>query len=480
MKTLLSFFALVIISVSKIYSQDTINVNPGWNMIGTISTRTINEIRSEPPGIITSVFYGYSTGGYSTKDTLIKGRGYWVKANQSGLILSVNQAPNVPSTPFPNDNDTGVSTTMKLSWSCNDPDSDPLTYDVYFGTDNPPTTIISSNQGDTSISRDNLSNSTMYYWKVLAKDTYGYTSTSGVWKFTTSAPANQPPVQASNLYPADGEVGVLPSVTLTWSCTDPEADPLTYDVYFGTDNPPATKVSSDQTETNFIQSGLSNGVIYYWKVIAKDNQGNFTEGEVWSFTTAGPCPGIPTVTYEGKTYNTIQIGTHCWLKENLDVGTRINGTANQTNNSTIEKYCYNNDPAQCNTYGGLYQWNEAMQYGTIPGAQGICPTGWHIPTLAELQTLSSTVNYDANSLKAIGQGTGGGAGTNTSGFSALFSGNRYFDGGFYNIGEYTYFWSSTENGATNGTILSLTNFDSNTYFHYWRKDIGYCIRCIKD
>lgn len=456
------------------------SVNTGWNMIGTASTRNVNELRSEPLGIIVSPYYGYAPGGYSIKDTLMKGNGYWVKANQSGVLLFTNLPPALPSAPIPNDNETGVSTSITLRWSCSDPENDPLAYDVYFGTDNPPTAIVASNQADTSINRNNLDYTTTYYWKILAKDNSGYSTTGDVWKFTTSAPPNQPPVQAFNVYPTDGEVGVLPSLIMTWSCSDPESDPLTYDVYFGTDNPPATKISSAQTDTSIAQTGLSGGSTYYWKIVAKDNQGNSTGSDVWSFTTVGPCPGIPTVTYGGKTYNTIQIGTQCWMKENLDIGTRINGTSNQTNNSTIEKYCYSNDPANCNTYGGLYQWNEAMQYATTPGAQGICPTGWHIPTLVEIQTLSTTVYYDGNTLKAIGQGTGGGAGTDQSGFSALFAGNRYTDGGFYNVGEYLYFWSSTENGTANGTTLSLTSLDSNTYFQYWLKNIGFCVRCIKD
>ncbi len=143
-----------------------------------------------------------------------------------------------------------------------------------------------------------------------------------------------------------------------------------------------------------------------------------------------PCPGTPTVTYEGKTYNTVQIGTQCWLKENLNVGTRVNGVQNQSNNSTIEKYCYNDDEANCNTYGGLYQWNEAMQYSTAPGTRGICPPGWHIPANAEFETLAAAVNNDGNALKAIGQGTGSGQGTDTSGFSALLAGLRDTNGGF--------------------------------------------------
>ena len=115
-----------------------------------------------------------------------------------------------------------------------------------------------------------------------------------------------------------------------------------------------------------------------------------------------PCPGTPTVTYLGKIYNTVQIGNQCWLKENLDVGTMISGSKRQNNNDTIEKYCYNNNPAMCDTFGGLYQWNEAMQYTTTPGTKGICPSGWHIPTYSAFQTLSTSVGGDGNALKEIG------------------------------------------------------------------------------
>src|ERR1035438_8652133 len=160
-----------------------------------------------------------------------------------------------------------------------------------------------------------------------------------------------------------------------------------------------------------------------------------------------PCPGTPTVDYGGKTYNTIQIGSQCWLQENLDVGTMIHGIDTAKNNGTIEKFCYNDDTANCSKYGGLYQWNEAMQYVTSARTKGICPTGWHIPTYPEFTTLSTTVSGDGNKLKAIGQGTGTGAGTNTSGFSALLAGYRHGNGGFYSLGYLTYIWSSTESNA---------------------------------
>ena len=201
------------------------------------------------------------------------------------------------------------------------------------------------------------------------------------------------------------------------------------------------------------------------------------------------CPCEPTVTYAGKTYNTILIGTQCWLKENLDIGIRINGNLGQTNNGTIEKYCYNDDPNNCTTYGGLYQWAEAVQYKNgatntaspnpafTGNVQGICPTGWHIPSFTELASIAAS----GNGLKEIGEGTGDGAGTNTSGFSALLAGYRYFDGSFRYLHSIIYFWSPTE--ASDGTAaqgMYLNDIWANFSPFTNLKGLGFSVRCLKD
>jgi len=187
--------------------------------------------------------------------------------------------------------------------------------------------------------------------------------------------------------------------------------------------------------------------------------------------------------YSDKAYHSVLIGSQCWLKENLDIGTRIDGNQNQTNNTPtniIEKYCYDNNPNNCTTYGGLYQWDEAMQYVTTSGAKGICPVGWHIPTLAEFQALAAAVNNDGNSLKEIGQGTEGGAGTNTSGFSALLAGYRNYDSHFYYLGSYTNFVSSTEADGNYALTLDLRGSDSGIRLYSDPKGYGFSLRCIKD
>jgi uncharacterized protein (TIGR02145 family) len=191
---------------------------------------------------------------------------------------------------------------------------------------------------------------------------------------------------------------------------------------------------------------------------------------------------------DGKTYPTVQIGTQCWMAQNLNIGARISETSNQTNNSIIEKYCYNNDENNCNTYGGLYQWDEAMQYSTTPGVQGICPTGWHLPTDAEWTTLTTFLGGETiagGKMKEAGlthwnaPNTGA---TNSSGFTALPGGGRY-DFGYVDYLTYNaFFWSSSQSGATSAwdRYLNYNNESVYRYNYYNYKSYGFSARCLKD
>ena len=190
--------------------------------------------------------------------------------------------------------------------------------------------------------------------------------------------------------------------------------------------------------------------------------------------------GASRVKYDDKFYNTVPIGEQCWLKENLNVGTRKDGNILQSNNGEIEKYCYNDDPANCITYGGLYLWEEMMQYYWSEGTQGICPDGWHLPSSSEFATLINNVDDDGNSLKAIGEGYDDGAGTNASGFSALLVGRSYF-GVFAYLTNRAYFWTSSHLMVNDAWYINL--FDNNsTIVDYntsnWQH--AYSVRCIMD
>jgi len=283
---------------------------------------------------------------------------------------------------------------------------------------------------------------------------------------------------------AFGIVGT--TVTVTYDVADAQQSSVTVYMKVSSDGG-ATWMYDYGTATGAIGTNVTTGIgkTITWTYSGPQNN-NFQIMISANDEVAGgdPCPGLATVDYSGKTYNTILIGDQCWLKENLDVGVMINSSGDQTNNATIEKFCYNNLADNCLTYGGLYQWEETMQYVTTPGTQGICPPGWHIPTYQEFQILYAAVGGGANGnlLKSVGQGTGSGAGTNKSGFSALFSG--YFqplDRSFYNLIDQVGFWSSTYDGS-NAYLLHLSGTVSTLYLIGETTDWtqGRSVRCLKN
>lgn len=165
-------------------------------------------------------------------------------------------------------------------------------------------------------------------------------------------------------------------------------------------------------------------------------------------------------TRDGKSYKTEKIGDQVWMAENLNYGTEEGS------------WCYEDSSSNCDKYGRLYDWRTAKK---------VCPSGWHIPTRAEFEALKAAVNSDGNSLKAIGQGTGAGAGTNTSGFSALLAGWRHDYGEFIFLGNYAYFWSSTENNSNlSGNLLLNDDNSSIGNASNYDKVCGFSIRCVKN
>lgn len=161
---------------------------------------------------------------------------------------------------------------------------------------------------------------------------------------------------------------------------------------------------------------------------------------------------------DGNTYDTVAVGNQCWMKQNMRVGNRINSGTNQTNNSVIEKYCYNDNNTDCTAMhpnepdGGLYTWDEAMQYVSTEGAQGICPTGWHIPSVSEWDTLNlfldptTSLPPDASGWHGTTIGTALKPG-GTSGLEMNLAGN-FNSGSFSSKNLAVLMWTSTANGAT--------------------------------
>ncbi|NQV02339.1 MAG: hypothetical protein HQ542_06825, partial [Bacteroidia bacterium] len=104
-------------------------------------------------------------------------------------------------------------------------------------------------------------------------------------------------------------------------------------------------------------------------------------------------------------YPTVEIDGQCWMAANLNYGNTIASTQMQRDNCLNEKYCYNDNPTNCSSFGGLYQWNEIMSFTTDNGAQGLCPPGWRIPTEADWNILFAVYissGFAGNSLKITG------------------------------------------------------------------------------
>ncbi len=221
---------------------------------------------------------------------------------------------------------------------------------------------------------------------------------------------------------------------------------------------------------------LSSGKSYLIKV---------TEGFELSFSgyPVFTCGDVLTDERDGQEYTTVQIGDQCWMAENLNIGMRIDGSEEMADDGIIEKYCYDNSEGNCDIYGGLYQWEEMMQYITTAGVKGICTEGWHLPTSEEWCTLEQNVDITiicpAWGWRGVDLGIklqqGG-----TSGFEALLAGRRTdYSSIFLELGYGANFWTSSDFGLSAGSRRMIIN-DYTVQASTQKKWFGYSVRCVKD
>jgi uncharacterized protein (TIGR02145 family) len=215
------------------------------------------------------------------------------------------------------------------------------------------------------------------------------------------------------------------------------------------------------------------------------------------FATNIPCPGAETVVWDGQTYNTVQIFGQCWFIENLNVGLMITSTHSQTNNDTIEKYCWENNEELCDLIGGLYKWDEMMQYANETAGQGICPDGWHIPDDLDWQILEGAVDSTYKIGNSVwgnngwrGSDVGGNlkqtgttlwvppntSATDAYGFSALPAG-YYVQNAFWGGGYKAYFWSSERIGKY---YRNMDWNQGNIQRNPGDSQVAFSVRCVKN
>ncbi|HSH50951.1 MAG TPA: fibrobacter succinogenes major paralogous domain-containing protein, partial [Bacteroidales bacterium] len=153
---------------------------------------------------------------------------------------------------------------------------------------------------------------------------------------------------------------------------------------------------------------------------------------------------------DGKTYKTVKIGSQIWMAENL-------------NYKTTDSYCYDNNEANCQKYGRLYTWKVA---------KSACPSGWHLPSKAEFETLLNNYGGENSAFVALKEG-------GNSGFNDLFGGFRKY-GDHYNQGSRGYFWSSSEYNIFKAWYMNINSYNKKANMHYNSQSDCRSVRCVQD
>lgn len=263
-------------------------------------------------------------------------------------------------------------------------------------------------------------------------------------------------------------------------------------------------------------TGLTPSTTYYVRAYATNSEGTGYGNTILFVTNHDgmPCSGTPTLTdKDGNVYNTVQIGSQCWMKENLRTTKYAEGTSLMQGSTTSDYIAYwyypNNNSSNKTSYGLLYNWKAIMRNAPSSssnpsGVQGICPNGWHIPSEAEWTQLTDYVSSkneffcDDNMsyiAKALSTTTGWNSSSypcwvgtnsidnNTTGFSALPAGNCLGSTLYYtNFGDACFFWSSTEDNNDNEYVQHRTirYTEATVLISHCKKNVGISVRCVRD
>jgi uncharacterized protein (TIGR02145 family) len=251
-------------------------------------------------------------------------------------------------------------------------------------------------------------------------------------------------------------------------------------------------------------TGLSAGTTYFARAYATNSVGT-AYGNEMNFKTSSAFPGCGTVTdADENIYNTVTIGSQCWMQENLKTTRYRNGDLIGTTTPAIldissetnpeYQWAYNGNESNVATYGRLYTWY------TVTDSRNVCPEGWHVPTDAEWTTLTDFLTnngygYDgsgdeiAKSMATISGWTtdptagnvgNNQAGNNSSGFSALPGGSRFTSGAFLTIGAAGIWWSATEGSATLAWCRYMIYRTSIVTRDHNVKSYDFSVRCLRD
>ena len=209
---------------------------------------------------------------------------------------------------------------------------------------------------------------------------------------------------------------------------------------------------------------------------------------VYDTTAIATCPATITDSRDNEVYAVVQIGNQCWMAENLRYDVPGVFGASDTVNSA----------SPFTTYGRLYDWATVMNGATTSssnpsGVQGICPSGWHLPSDSEWNELEVALGMPAaDTANIVWRGTdhgtkmksttgwnSSGNGSNASGFNAFPAGD-YNNGSLLNLGDGAYFWSSKENTGSYAWFRYLNLGNATVYRGTYNKSYSVSCRCVEN
>jgi len=237
--------------------------------------------------------------------------------------------------------------------------------------------------------------------------------------------------------------------------------------------------------SNYLDMGTSQFLsvpysLYTGSIFVNYSNDTLYIGDKYVIISGGGGPPVGTVTdYDGNVYETVTIGTQTWMKENLRSLHYADGMPIE------EAYAYDDNESNVTAYGRLYTWDAVMKISKTERSQGICPTGWHVPSKAECETLIDYlggITVAGGKMKETGftywDDPNDGA-TNESDYSGRGAGLRGQTGNYTSLKQLGAVWTSDENGLK-ATRMALFHDIPNAFTGDFTKTISYSARCIKD
>ena len=255
---------------------------------------------------------------------------------------------------------------------------------------------------------------------------------------------------------------------------------------------------------------VTSGVKYYVRAYAKDAAGNYVYSN--EVTVPDVCPSTTVQDGNGNSYTTVAIGSQCWTTHSLHATKYADGTdltlgSPTTGNlySSTVGYYYTPYPSNAPTgdaaariqiWGYMYNWAAATRGVSGDNVQGICPNGWHIPSMADWNTLDNYVKStygcnggSAQAMSSVNTWTSTGTSTCMPGYDAAHTNNKSgfnaYPAGYYNASGYTdaansvRFWASDNNYYTR-LVYNNKDFLSNNTATNLQTNYAFSVRCVKN